>query len=100
MGKLEVTAMPLTLVVWLMRAFCSGKSISKPAQTLGQAGGCWEKGEVQSGDSSLFRGPVLRLLFSITKGSKGRMRPYAWAFLLKQDHGRGHTRVVASIPES
>lgn len=38
LGKLEMTAMPLTFLVWLMRAFCSGESISKPAQTLGQAG--------------------------------------------------------------
>lgn len=97
LGKLEATAMPLTFVVWLMRAFCSRKSISKPAQTLGQAGGYWGKGEAWSGDSSLFRAPILRLLFSRTKGSKGRMRPYARAFLLKQDYGHGHTRMVASV---
>lgn len=71
LGKLEVTAMPLTFVVWLMRAFCSGKSISKPAQTLGQAGASVRRGRPGAGTLPCVRFlPVLRLLFSITKGLK------------------------------
>lgn len=69
LGKLEVTAMPLTFVVWLMRAFCSGQSISKPVPTLGQVGASVGRGRHGVGTLPCVR-LVWRLLFSITKGLK------------------------------
>lgn len=58
LGKLEATAMPLTFVVWLMRPSALGNQFLSQPQTLGQAGGCCRKQEVQSADSSLLRAPV------------------------------------------